>query len=186
MTICFTGKLENFTRASAQKAAREKGLEVWTSVKKGLDILVAADPDSGSSKMVKATSFGIKIISEEDFMRLIDFSSPSQLQGKRTIYDVLKDEGDDVSTKDELISTIDDVLSSCFYDDHPECNNDKFRIDLANHLLSGNVIFDDSWDNGEVYMMIENEAYDLAGTSLAVKQILGTNSNGQLCRVCGL
>ena len=34
------------------------------SVSKSLDVLVCADPDSGSSKLVKARALGVKIISE--------------------------------------------------------------------------------------------------------------------------
>jgi len=66
-TICFTGKMAN-KRSVMENIARSKGLIPMDHVDKNLSILVCADPNSGSSKLQKAKKYGIKIISEEDFM----------------------------------------------------------------------------------------------------------------------
>ena len=66
-TVCFTGKMEH-TRSEMEAIARERGLVPVPHVDKKLKLLVCADPNSGSSKLQKATSYGIRIISEEDFM----------------------------------------------------------------------------------------------------------------------
>lgn len=65
-TVCFTGKME-MKRSDMMKLARLRGLCPVETVDKNLDILVCADPNSGSSKLQKAAKYGIRIISEEDF-----------------------------------------------------------------------------------------------------------------------
>lgn len=69
-TICFTGKLKTFTRSAASAACVRAGLCPVPNVGVGVTYLVAADPDSGSSKMKKAKKYGVKIISEEEFIKL--------------------------------------------------------------------------------------------------------------------
>jgi len=68
-SFCFTGKLTHFKRKDAEIMVIEASGEV-KSVTKGLDYLVCADPNSGSSKLKKATALGTKIISEEEFLKL--------------------------------------------------------------------------------------------------------------------
>jgi DNA ligase (NAD+) len=51
--------------------AKEHGYESKASVTKDLSYLVTNDSDSGSSKNKKAKQLGVKIISEEAFMKLI-------------------------------------------------------------------------------------------------------------------
>lgn len=66
--ICFTGKMPE-KRSYYETIAEERGLEPSKTVNKDLAILVCMDPESGSSKMVKAKKLGIKVISVDEFMR---------------------------------------------------------------------------------------------------------------------
>lgn len=76
-TVCFTGELsacyqgEPITRAMAERLASEKGMIVRKSVTKDLDFLVVADPDSMSSKAKKGRAYGVRIIAEAVFWRMI-------------------------------------------------------------------------------------------------------------------
>ena len=67
LTICFTGKMEH-KRSEMEAIASERGFIPMDKVDKTLNILVCADPNSGSSKLQKAAKYGTKIISEADFM----------------------------------------------------------------------------------------------------------------------
>ena len=71
LTICFTGKLNNFGRSEASKLAEKAGYEVADGVSKFLDYLVIADPNSTSSKAQKARKLGVKLISEDEFIEMI-------------------------------------------------------------------------------------------------------------------
>ncbi len=70
-SVCFTGALNTMTRAEASKRAEAAGYEVRTSVAKGVTYLVTNDPGSGSSKNKKAQHLGTKIITEEEFLELL-------------------------------------------------------------------------------------------------------------------
>jgi DNA polymerase-3 subunit epsilon len=76
-TICFTGSLRcqikgaKASRALAQKLAEEKGMIVKKGVTKVLGFLVAADPDSMSGKAKKASEYGVRIIAEPVFWRMM-------------------------------------------------------------------------------------------------------------------
>lgn len=75
--VCFTGALQArvagapMRREQAQALARAAGLVVHDRVTKALDLLVVADPDSLSSKAVKARTHGTRIIAEPVFWRAI-------------------------------------------------------------------------------------------------------------------
>ena len=64
-----TGRLENFTRDAATELLEERGGIVKTSVGKKTDYVIAGE-DAGS-KLTKAQQLGIKILSEDDFLKLI-------------------------------------------------------------------------------------------------------------------
>ncbi len=68
-TVCFTGKSSR-TRSEMQKVAAEKGYTPVDSVSKDLTILVCADMNSTSSKMLKAQKLGVRVMSEEEFWGL--------------------------------------------------------------------------------------------------------------------
>lgn len=68
--VVLTGSLTNFKRSEAGKIIEDLGGEVMSSVSK-LTTLVVAGEEAGS-KLTKAQNLGVKIISEEEFIRLIE------------------------------------------------------------------------------------------------------------------
>ncbi|MFO7287845.1 MAG: exonuclease domain-containing protein [Gammaproteobacteria bacterium] len=76
-SVCFTGEMqariggEPITRAVAQQLAAQAGLVVANSVTKKLDLLVAADPHTLSGKGRKARQYGIRIVAEAAFWRML-------------------------------------------------------------------------------------------------------------------
>lgn len=64
-----TGELKSFTRDSAKEKVRELGGEVSSSVSKNTDFVIAgANPGSKHDKAVK---LGVKIINEEEFIKML-------------------------------------------------------------------------------------------------------------------
>ncbi len=64
-TFVLTGKLEQFTRDDAARLIEERGGRVSSTVSKKTDFVVAGS-DAGS-KLTKAESFGVKVLSETQF-----------------------------------------------------------------------------------------------------------------------
>ena len=58
-------------RAEAEALVKENGGTCKSSVTKDLSYLVTNDTESGSSKNVKAVKFGIPVIDEKQFLKLI-------------------------------------------------------------------------------------------------------------------
>ena len=77
-TVCFTGKMPE-KRSYYEELARTKGFQAVDSVSKELGLLVAADLNSGSSKLTKAAKLGIKVMALDEFLKLEDnqFAEPS-------------------------------------------------------------------------------------------------------------
>lgn len=71
-SFCFTGELSKMKRADAQSLVKENGGLVKSSVVKGLSYLVTNDPSSGSSKNLKAKELGVSVISEKEFLDLME------------------------------------------------------------------------------------------------------------------
>lgn len=68
-SFCFTGKMKH-GRKELESLAISNGGQV-RSVSKELDYLVIADPNSSSSKAVKARKLGVQLIGEEDFVKMV-------------------------------------------------------------------------------------------------------------------
>ncbi|MCS6873708.1 MAG: NAD-dependent DNA ligase LigA [Pyrinomonadaceae bacterium] len=68
-TFVLTGKLERFTRDEASTEIERRGGRVASSVSKKTDYLIVG-VDAGS-KLAKAKALGIKILSEEDFLKML-------------------------------------------------------------------------------------------------------------------
>ncbi len=67
-TFVFTGGLEVLTREDAQRKVRELGGDVSSDVSKNVDYLVAGEEPG--SKYEKAKKLGIKVITEEEFLKI--------------------------------------------------------------------------------------------------------------------
>lgn len=71
-TVCVTGSLNFGSRNKFLDFAKEHGYESKSGVSKGLTYLINNDITSNSSKNKKAKELGIKILTEADFMDLIN------------------------------------------------------------------------------------------------------------------
>lgn len=69
--ICVTGKLERFTRDGINEKIASLGAKAVSSVSVKTDFLVC-NSKSNSSKYKKAVELGIKIITEDEFVNMID------------------------------------------------------------------------------------------------------------------
>ncbi len=70
-TLCVTGKLNHFTRDSINTKIVELGAKAASSVSKNTDYLITNEA-SGSSKYKKAAELNIPIITEEEFLKMIN------------------------------------------------------------------------------------------------------------------
>ena len=71
LTFCFTGKLEKMTRNEANALVTEHGGTPKNGVVKGLSYLVTNSTEQ-TSKYKKAQAQGTKIITEEEFLAMIN------------------------------------------------------------------------------------------------------------------
>lgn len=71
-SICVTGNLKFGSRSKFLEFAKEHGYESKSGVSKGLTYLINNDINSSSSKNKKAKALGIRILSEDDFMKIIN------------------------------------------------------------------------------------------------------------------
>lgn len=68
-TFVFTGTLPNLGRDEAKEMARAAGGEISSSVSKNTDYVIAGA--EAGSKLNKAKALGVKIINEQEFLKLI-------------------------------------------------------------------------------------------------------------------
>lgn len=73
-SICVTGSLKFGSRQKFLEFAKEHGYEPKSGVSKGLNYLINNDTTSNSSKNRKAKELGVKILSEDDFLKLVNDS----------------------------------------------------------------------------------------------------------------
>jgi DNA polymerase-3 subunit epsilon len=75
--VCFTGEMQcriagqPITRETAVSLVANEGVQVVETVTKKLDMLVVADPQTASGKAKKARQYGIRIIHEPVFWKLL-------------------------------------------------------------------------------------------------------------------
>lgn len=68
-TFVLTGTLEHYSRDQASSLIKERGGKVTNSISKNTDYLLAGE--SPGSKMEKAEKLGVKILSEQEFIKLL-------------------------------------------------------------------------------------------------------------------
>lgn len=72
-TVCISGKLlSGRKKADYETPLRSAGYSLVDDVTKGLNYLVLAEPDSISSKAVKARKLGVEVISEEQLLEIVN------------------------------------------------------------------------------------------------------------------
>ena len=69
-TVVFTGKLNLMTRSEAEALVRNLGGKASSSVSKSTFLVVAGE--NAGSKLDKAREFGVNIMTEEEFMKLVN------------------------------------------------------------------------------------------------------------------
>lgn len=82
-SVCFTGACPDMTRDELTEKAEGK-FEVKSGVTKDLDIIVCADPNSGSSKLEKAKKNGTKVIGYDEFLKMLDETDDDGEEGLYT------------------------------------------------------------------------------------------------------
>ena len=69
-TIVVTGTLVNFTRDSINSRIESLGAKAGSSVSKNTDYLICGE--KAGSKLSKAQSLGVKVLSEQEFLRMAE------------------------------------------------------------------------------------------------------------------
>jgi DNA ligase (NAD+) len=75
LTFVFTGTLQHWTREEAERLVADMGGHAASSVSKNASYMVAG-PNAGS-KLAKARSLGVTVISEDDFAAMVDKEASS-------------------------------------------------------------------------------------------------------------
>ena len=73
--FCATGKLQNFTRDSLKVDIEANGGKMVNSVTSATDYLITNTPNSGTAKNRDAQKLGVKIITEEEYLKMKSSSS---------------------------------------------------------------------------------------------------------------
>ena len=87
-TICFTGKMPK-KRSFYEKIAQEKGFTPVDTVTKDLTLLVVDDINSVSSKIKKAQTSGVQIVSLDKWLEVANNNAPKNIKENETDQDLL-------------------------------------------------------------------------------------------------
>ena len=77
LKVVATGTLEKFKRDDIQKIVEENGGKLSSSVSKKTNFVVAGE--AAGSKLDKANQLGVKVISEDDFEKLLSLDDTEQV-----------------------------------------------------------------------------------------------------------
>lgn len=72
VSFCFTGTLNSISRSDAEELVRRDGGTTKSSITKDLTYLVTNNRDSGSGKAKKARELGISILTENEFLAMVN------------------------------------------------------------------------------------------------------------------
>ncbi len=72
-SFVFTGSLEHFTREGAEEIAKRNGGRISGSVSKKTDYVVAGE--NAGSKLNRAEELGVTVLTEEEFLKMIEWKS---------------------------------------------------------------------------------------------------------------
>ena len=81
-TVVFTGTLSRMTRAEAKERVQQAGAKVASSVSSKTDFVIAGS--EAGSKLEKAGSLGVRVLSEEELFSLLDELKKTGYDGKNT------------------------------------------------------------------------------------------------------
>ena len=70
LTIVLTGSLQYYDRNSATELLQTLGAKVTSSVSKSTDLVIYGQ--SAGSKLTKANNLGIRTMSEDEFMEMVE------------------------------------------------------------------------------------------------------------------
>ncbi|MEZ4460144.1 MAG: BRCT domain-containing protein [bacterium] len=128
-TFVLTGTLHQMKRSDAEKELEKRGAKTGGSVTKTTDYLVAGE--KAGSKMEKAKSLGVPVLSEADLMKLLggDTSNTSDVTG--SILDQLK-------VLDLSMGTLGDEGAKALLENPKITNLDK--LDLHYHYISDEMM----------------------------------------------
>jgi len=71
MTVVISGTFRNFTREQMKEAVENAGGKITSSVSGNTSFIIAGN-DMGPSKRAKADALGVRMVSEEEFMKMIE------------------------------------------------------------------------------------------------------------------
>jgi hypothetical protein len=124
-TFVLTGKLHNLTRSGAGKELEAMGANVSSSISKNTDYLVAGE--KAGSKMEKAKSLGVPVLTEADLMEILGKSAANVSDAAESVLDKIK-------VLDLSMGTLTDAGAEALFSNPKIKHLDK--LDLHFHYLS--------------------------------------------------